>query len=56
MVEFGQTRRGWLGVFIQEVTPDIAGVSGFESSIRSVSVIGAMKTAQRPKVVSNQVM
>ena len=24
LVEFGQTRRGWLGVFIQEVTPDIA--------------------------------
>ena len=24
LIEFGQTRRGWLGVFIQEVTPDIA--------------------------------
>jgi serine protease Do len=24
LIEFGQTRRGWLGVYIQEVTPDIA--------------------------------
>jgi serine protease Do len=24
LIEFGQTRRGWLGVFIQEITPEIA--------------------------------
>ncbi len=30
--EFGTTRRGWLGVFIQEVTPDIAGSLGLETA------------------------
>ncbi len=30
--EFGTTRRGWLGVFIQEVTPDIADSLGLESA------------------------
>jgi serine protease Do len=32
LVEFGQTRRGWLGVFIQEVTPDIAESLGLEEA------------------------
>ena len=32
LVEFGQTRRGWLGVFIQEVTPDIADSLGLEEA------------------------
>ena len=30
--EFGTTRRGWLGVFIQEVTPDIADSLGLDSA------------------------
>jgi serine protease Do len=30
LIEFGQTRRGWLGVYIQEVTPDIAESLGLE--------------------------
>ncbi len=30
LAEFGTTRRGWLGVFIQEVTPDIAETLGLE--------------------------
>ena len=32
LVEFGTTRRGWLGVFIQEVTSDIAETLGLEGS------------------------
>ena len=32
LVEFGQTRRGWLGVFIQEVTPDIAESLGLDEA------------------------
>jgi serine protease Do len=32
LVEFGQTRRGWLGVFIQEVTPDIAESLGLDDA------------------------
>ncbi len=32
LVEFGTTRRGWLGVFIQEVTPDIADTLGLNQS------------------------
>ena len=31
LVEFGTTRRGWLGVFIQEVTPDIADTLGLDA-------------------------
>ena len=30
MIEFGQTRRGWLGVYIQEVTSDIAESLGLD--------------------------
>jgi serine protease Do len=30
--EFGTTRRGWLGVFIQEVTPDIADSLGIDDA------------------------
>lgn len=30
--EYGTTRRGWLGVFIQEVTPDIAGTLGLDDA------------------------
>jgi len=30
LAEFGTTRRGWLGVFIQEVTPDIADSLGLD--------------------------
>ena len=33
LIEFGQTRRGWLGVYIQEVTPDIAESLGLEDDI-----------------------
>ena len=33
LIEFGQTRRGWLGVYIQEVTPDIAELLGVENDI-----------------------
>jgi len=32
LIEFGQTRRGWLGVFIQEVTPDIADSLGLKEA------------------------
>jgi serine protease Do len=32
LIEFGQTRRGWLGVFIQEVTPDIAESLGLDAA------------------------
>ncbi len=32
LAEFGQTRRGWLGVFIQEVTPDIADSLGLDAA------------------------
>lgn len=30
LAEYGRTRRGWLGVFIQEITPDIAESLGLE--------------------------
>ena len=33
LIEFGQTRRGWLGVYIQEVTPDIAESLGLDDDI-----------------------
>ena len=33
LIEFGQTRRGWLGVYIQEVTPDIAESLGIDDDI-----------------------
>ena len=33
MIEFGQTRRGWLGVYIQEVTTDIAESLGLDDDI-----------------------
>jgi serine protease Do len=36
LIKFGQTRRGWLGVYIQEVTPDIAESLGLDD------VIGAL--------------
>ena len=36
LIEFGQTRRGWLGVYIQDVTPDIAESLGLDD------VIGAL--------------
>ena len=32
LAEFGTTRRGWLGVFIQEVTPDIADSLGLDAA------------------------
>ena len=31
LAEYGRTRRGWLGVFIQEITPEIAESLGLES-------------------------
>ena len=33
LIEFGQTRRGWLGVYIQEVTTDIAESLGLDDDI-----------------------
>ena len=33
LIEFGQTRRGWLGVYIQEVTLDIAESLGLDNDI-----------------------
>ena len=33
LIEFGQTRRGWLGVYIQEVTSDIAESLGLDNDI-----------------------
>ena len=35
LTEFGTTRRGWLGVFIQEVTPDIADSLGLAAEGRA---------------------
>ena len=33
LAEYGTTRRGWLGVFIQEVTPDIAESLGLDEAM-----------------------
>ena len=33
LAEFGTTRRGWLGVFIQEVTPEIAESLGLDDAV-----------------------
>ncbi len=40
--EFGETRRGWLGVRIQDVTPDVAEAMGLEK------VVGALVTDVPP--------
>ncbi len=42
LVEFGRTRRGWLGVFIQEITEDIADSLGLDE------VAGALISAVTP--------
>ena len=42
LVEFGRTRRGWLGVFIQEITEDIADSLGLEEAA------GALVSAVTP--------
>jgi serine protease Do len=41
--EFGRTRRGWLGVFIQEITPDIAESLGLKTEI------GALVSSVHPE-------
>ena len=47
--EYGQTRRGWLGVFIQEITPEIAENFGLENEngalVSSVHKEGPAETA-----------
>ena len=49
LIDFGQTRRGWLGVFIQEITPEIAESFGLEDErgalISSVHKEGPAETA-----------
>ena len=37
LLEFGETKRGWLGVRIQTVTKEIADVEKFEKSTRCIS-------------------
>ncbi|MGB2028866.1 MAG: DegQ family serine endoprotease [Candidatus Puniceispirillaceae bacterium] len=47
LAEFGTTRRGWLGVFIQEVTPDIAESLGLDDAVGAlVSTVNESSPAQ----------
>ena len=47
LAEFGTTRRGWLGVFIQEVTPDIADSLGLDNAAGAlVSTVNENSPAQ----------
>jgi serine protease Do len=47
LAEFGTTRRGWLGVFIQEVTPDIADSLGLDAAVGAlVSTVNENSPAQ----------
>ena len=47
LAEFGTTRRGWLGVFIQEVTPDIADSLGLDNAAGAlVSTVNEKSPAQ----------
>jgi serine protease Do len=57
LVQFGQTRRGWLGVFIQEVTPDIAESLGLkESSGALVSSVNESSPAAKGGVQPGDVI
>ncbi len=47
LAEFGTTRRGWLGVFIQEITPDIAESLGLDNEAGAlVSTVNENSPAQ----------
>ncbi|MEL0197569.1 MAG: trypsin-like peptidase domain-containing protein, partial [Rhodobiaceae bacterium] len=47
LAEFGTTRRGWLGVFIQEITPDIAESLGLDTAAGAlVSTVNENSPAQ----------
>ena len=47
LAEFGTTRRGWLGVFIQETTPDIADSLGLDTAAGAlVSTVNENSPAQ----------
>lgn len=46
--EFGRTKRGWLGVFIQEITPDIAESLGLEGEA------GALVSSVHPEGPAQQ--
>ena len=47
LAEFGTTRRGWLGVFIQEITPDIADSLGLDAAAGAlVSTVNENSPAQ----------
>ena len=47
LAEYGTTRRGWLGVFIQEVTPDIAESLGLDEAMGAlVSTVNEASPAQ----------
>ena len=47
LAEFGTTRRGWLGVFIQEITPDIADSLGLDTAAGAlVSTVNENSPAQ----------
>ena len=47
LAEYGTTRRGWLGVFIQEVTPDIAESLGLDEATGAlVSTVNELSPAQ----------
>ena len=47
LAEYGTTRRGWLGVFIQEVTPDIAESLGLDEAMGAlVSTVNESSPAE----------
>ena len=47
LAEYGTTRRGWLGVFIQEVTPDIAESLGLDEAMGAlVSTVNEASPAE----------
>jgi len=55
--EFGTTRRGWLGVFIQEVTPDIADSLGLKTAMGAlVSSVNESSPADAAGIVPGDVI
>ena len=52
LIEFGETKRGWLGVRIQEVTKEIASVAGLKEP-KVLLLVEYQKMDQQIKVVSN---
>ena len=57
LIEYGRTRRGWLGVFIQEVTEDIAESLGLEEAAGAlVSNVTAGGPADLSKIEAGDVI